>query len=159
MATTVGDHLVTAHHAGRSDTAVLTVVPGPAALIELEYVGPMPFEEIVLTDGMHRVTDSYGGLSIGCDPEIFRATITDLYGNTIESDSTSVIFFGDTDEGTQTNIGFYFEDNFATAEFGVAEIVIYGDQDGPVSLQAWVGETLFSNVVGFGVSGGCGSVD
>ena len=158
VATTVGDHLVTAHHAGRSDTAVLTVVAGPAALIELEYVGPMPFEEIVLTDGLHRVAASFGGLSIGCDPEIFRATITDLHGNTIESDSTSVVFFGDTDGGTETNIGFYFEDDFATAEFGVAEIVIFGDQDGSVSLQAWVGETLFSNVFGFAVSGGCGSL-
>jgi hypothetical protein len=159
VATTVGDHLVTAHHAGRSDTAVLTVVPGPAALIELEYVGPAPFEEIVLTDGLLGVGDAFGGLIIGCDPEIFRATITDSYGNTIESDSESVVFFGDTDGGTQTNIGFYFESDFATAEFGVAEIVIFGDQDGPVSLQAWVGETLFSNVLAFGVSGGCGSVD
>ena len=157
--TVPGDHIVTGTHAGKTDTAVLTVVIGPAAAIELEYVG-----EVNLPDSFASgdAFGFFGGLVIGCEQHVFRATVTDGYGNPITT-FNGTILFGDSDGGEDDNIGFDMGNEgldfgvvAVTAEAGEAEVIVVGYVDGSVTLLAAVTESnLVSNGFSFAVSGGC----
>jgi hypothetical protein len=116
---------VIAGFAGMTDSAVLTVLTGPAARISLTAIDPYS-----------------PPLTIDCTAVAFRATIVDAYGNVVDDD-TSVVQFSATGAGVPV-----FPNNGGViASNGVAEITVsYGYPYGAANVKATVG-SIVSNTI------------
>lgn len=106
-------------------SAVLEVNPGPADAVELyPNIAELPY----------------------CGSQWFYGYIVDSYGNLVDTDA--LVTFADVD-GVDSNLD-YGEGPTITADSGYFELLIYGEQTGPVSLRASTGGIL-SNIIVFDV--------
>ena len=125
LATGAGTHTVIAGVGGMIDTAVLTVVTGPAARISLTAIDPYS-----------------PPLTIDCTAVTFRATIVDAHGNVVDDD-TSVVQFSATGAGSPA----FLNNGAVVASNGVAEITVnYGSKLGAANVKATVG-SIVSNAI------------